>query len=184
MVVVELASPPEKGGGRGGQILAGVKAARGDVIVIVHADILMAPSSFSHVLEVLQHNPTIIGGALGIVFNNKNWKYRLLEFANDAKAVYFSISFGDQVQFFRRKPLVDNAVYPNIPLMEDVEPSLRLHRWGKQVYLFGHSLVSTRRWLKNRSGNLLTILWQFSSYLVVRLWKTPDTTRMYRNYYK
>ena len=182
--VIEHPNPPEKGGGRGGQILAGVQAARGDVVAIVHADILVVPNSFSDILEVLYHNPTIIGGALGSLFNDKNFRYRLLEFANDVKAVYFGISFGDQVQFFRRKPVVDNDVFPDIPLMEDVELSLRLHRWGRQVYLFGNSLVSTRRWMKKRTGNLLTILWQFLSYLLIRLWKTPDTLRMYRNYYK
>jgi len=182
--VIEHPDPPEKGGGRGGQILAGVQAATGDAIAIVHADVLMAPYSFTKIVNLLKQNPTIVGGALGSTFDDNNWRYRFLDFANDAKAVYFGISFGDQVQFFRRKPIITHAIFPNIPLMEDVELSIRLHRCGRQAYLFGSSLVSTRRWMNKKSRNLLTVIKQFFSYILIRPWKTPDAVKLYKNYYQ
>ena len=70
-----------------------------------------------------------------------------------------------------------------IPVGEDVELSLRLHHLGRQTYLFGGAVVSTRKWKKRGLGHALNIIRQFSSYLWQRLWKTPDTPAMYRRYY-
>ena len=52
------------------------------------------------------------------------------------------ISFGDQIQFFRRLPIQNQDIYPVMPLMEDVELALRLKRLGDLVYLFGQAKVS------------------------------------------
>jgi len=113
----------------------------------------------------------ISGGAVGCVFDSVGWQFRILEFANDFRAVFLGISFGDQVQFFRRKPVVERDLYPNIPLMEDVELSLGLHRLGRQIYLFGDAAISTRRWEKRGFGHALTVIRFFSTYMWQRLWK-------------
>ncbi len=51
---------------------------------------------------------------------------RLIEYANDIRTALSGISFGDQIQFFRRLPVKAQDIYPVIPLMEDVELALRL----------------------------------------------------------
>lgn len=176
-------APPEKGGGRGGQIKKGVEAAKGDVVAVVHADTRVAPEVFCQMLDVLNRNPKVVGGAAGSSFDDESLGMKIVELLNAMRALFFKISFGDQIQFFRRKEIVELDLYPNIPLMEDVELSLRLRRLGKTVYLFGTSKVSARRWRKKGFGNALMVLVCFFTYLVQRVWKTPDTITMYNFYY-
>ncbi|MDM8552162.1 glycosyltransferase [Desulfobacterales bacterium HSG2] len=173
----------EKGGGRGGQIGAGVRAATGDVIAIVHADARIRAPVFSKILSVLKRQPMICGGAVGCVFNESDWRLRILEFANDFRMVCLGISFGDQVQFFRKRPVTEGDVFPDIPLMEDVELSLRLHRLGRQIFLFGDIPVSARRWKSKGYMRSLQVIRLVSSYLWQRMWRMPDTVSMYRKYY-
>jgi len=181
--VIKYDVEPENGGGRGGQIYTGVMAARGDAVAIVHADTLATAPAFTRIIEVLGRNPAISGGALGGIFDDSNWRFRFLELANDFRMVFFGISFGDQVQFFRRKPVVEQDLFPRIPLMEDVEFSIRLHRVGRQIFLFGEALVSSRRWQTMGYRNSLSIINRVASYLWKRLWGNPDTLAMYRSYY-
>jgi glycosyltransferase involved in cell wall biosynthesis len=176
-------APPEKGGGRGGQTRKGVLAARGDVIAVVHADTRVAPDVFHQMLDVLNRNHEVVGGAAGSSFDDESWGMKLVEFLNTMRAVFFKISFGDQIQFFRRIEVVELDLFPDIPLMEDVELSLRLRHLGKTVYLFGTSKVSARRWREKGFGNALMVLFCFFTYLVQRIWKTPDALAMYNRYY-
>ncbi len=175
--------PIENGGGRGGQIFQGVKAAAGDVIAVVHADASVRAPVFSNMLGVLNKNSDVIGGAAGSVFNIRMFRLKLIELANAFRMVFLGISFGDQVQFFRRRPVVNAELYPDIPLMEDVELSIRLHRLGRQVFMFDEAVVSARRWHAVGSKNSFNIVCMLASYLIKRLFKRPDTVSLYKNYY-
>ena len=181
--VIELTSSSTTDNGRGEQIYAGIQNARGDVIAIVHADTLVTAPTFQKILNVLSKQPILAGGAVGSVFNENGGLLRLLEFANDFRAVFFGISFGDQVQFFRRKPVVRQNLFPSIPLMEDVEFSLRMHRLGRRIFLFGNALVSTRRWRSDGFKHSVLVIRLLVAYLWQRVWKKPDTLSLYRRYY-
>ena len=181
--VIRHDAAPENGGGRGGQILRGIAEAEGDVVAVVHADIRFEPGLTGRMLEILGKNPQIIGGAAGTVFDDPSLAMKLVESLNILRAVFFKISFGDQIQFFRRKEVQSLELFPDIPLMEDVEFSLRLQNLGQTVYLFGASRVSVRRWKRKGLSNALTVLRYFFSYVIQRFWKTPDAVKMYRSYY-
>ena len=181
---------PVSGWGRGGQIRTGIYGASGDVVAIVHADVLVSPRTFCRMIRVLNARKTIIGGSAGFRFHTEskdqawNLKLKIIEFLNHARAMISGISFGDQVQFFRREPVVSRDLFPNIPLMEDVEFAIRMRCLGNLVYLNEKVEVSTRRWEKRGSGNALLIIALFSLYLLKRPWGQPDTTFFYDRYYK
>ena len=119
------------------------------------------------------------------IFDGKGWGLRLLEVANDLRAVYLGISFGDQVQFFRRRPIVEHDVYPAIPLMEDVELSLRLQGLGRRVFLFGDVVVSARSWQVKGVRRVWPIARLLVAYLGRRMTARPvDAAAMYRRYYR
>lgn len=182
--VIRHPAPPENGGGRGGQIGAGVAAAAGDVIAVVHADIRITEPAFGQMIDLLRRQPMIVGGAVGGRFRGRGWRLRLLETANDLRAAFLGISFGDQVQFFRRRPVVENGLYPSIPLMEDVELSLRLQGLGRTAFLFGEAWISPRRWRANVSRRAGLVIRLFLTYLWQRgLGRRPDTLAMYIQYY-
>jgi len=181
--VIQHAVSPENGGGRGGQIFAGLEQATGDVVGVVHADTRVRSPAFSRMCRVLSRQPMIVGGALGGCFSGTDPRYRLLEVANDLKSALFGIHFGDQVQFFRRTPVMTYRIFPAIPLMEDVELSLRLNRLGRQTYLFGTASISPRRWEAAGFGRAVLIVRLVTRYLIARCVGRRDTNGMYRQYY-
>jgi glycosyltransferase involved in cell wall biosynthesis len=181
--VIVHEKPIEKGGGRGGQIKTGINEARGDVIAILHADTRLPGMEIDRMIEALARHPSAVGGSIGCRFDSSKFKFRLIELANDFRVAFLKISFGDQVQFFRRQPVVDYDLFPDIPLMEDVELSIRLHRLGRQIYLFGSAMVSTRRWENVGVLNALWVLRHVFEYLIRRLWKASNTADLYKKYY-
>jgi len=181
--VMAHALPTGGGGGRGGQVLAGLKQATGDVVAVVHADTRVPAPSFSRMCRVLSRQPMIVGGALGGCFTGKDPRYRVLEVANDLKSALLGINFGDQIQFFRRVPVTMYRLYPDIPLMEDVELSLRLNRLGRQAYLFGSASISARRWEAAGFARAALIIRLVVRYLLTRPSGRLETAAMYRRYY-
>ncbi|MGM0452170.1 MAG: glycosyltransferase [Thermodesulfobacteriota bacterium] len=175
--------PIDARGGRGGQIRAGLQTATGDVVAVVHADMTVCFPAFSKMISALKHNPSAAGGALGSRFDSGQLRFRIIAWANDARMIFAAIAFGDQVQFFRRHPVASRDLFPQMPLMEDVELSLRLNNIGRSLFLFGRARVSARKWKRRGASHAIIVIRLFLSYLVRRLWKTPDAAAMYRRYY-
>jgi len=175
--------PFDVGGGRGGQIRAGIEAAKGDLVAVVHADTIVERPNFTTMCHVLEKQPSLAGGAVGSVFDSRDRRMGLINVANDFRMVFLGISLGDQVQFFRRRPVASAHLFPNIPLMEDVELGIRLYGLGPQSFLFGNARVSARRWETLGFGNAFSVIARVAFYLLRRLWGTPDTGAMYRSYY-
>jgi hypothetical protein len=181
-IVLHDAAPGE-GGGRGGQVAAGLAVAGGDVVVIAHADTQIPDQGLAEICRVLNRQPDVIGGAYGCVIEGKGLRFWLLNAANDFRAALLGISFGDQVQFFRRRPVVDLDHYPAIPLMEDVELSKRMSEMGRQVYLFGSARVSPRSWEVDSAKRAVLIVGMVATYLLQRVVGKPDALGMYQRYY-
>lgn len=181
--VIVHQAPIAEGGGRGGQIVAGCQQAREDLIVLLHADTLLPAGSLTRLSALLRRNPGVVGGALGAEFAARGWRYRLLEIANDLRAVLLGICFGDQVQFFRREPLVSAGLVPPIPLMEDVELSLRLRLLGRTSFLWGRAAVSARRWEHDAGRKSMLVVRLVLEYLIKRFWGRADAVAMYARYY-
>ena len=169
--------------GRGIQIRQGIRAATGDIIIILHADCLAVSGSFEGLMQSLKGQPHVVGGAFRMQFEPKNLKTRLIATLNNMRALLTGISFGDQAQFFRRQALVHLGDFPLMMLMEDVELALRLKETGALLFLRDGIVVSDRRWSTNRfAGNLLTVLYLFSRYLLQRRWGEIDGSM--REYYE
>ena len=79
---------------------------------------------------------------------------------------------------------MQKQVFCGLPLMEDVELSLRLGRIGRSVFLFGDVQTSARKWEKSGYGRAGLIIQLVGTYLWRRLWGRVDTAAMYRQYYR
>ncbi|HSO18294.1 MAG TPA: glycosyltransferase, partial [Desulfosarcina sp.] len=76
-VVIRHDKPVDDGGGRGGQIFAGVKWATCDVVAVVHADTLAVAPVFSDIRRLLDRLPEVVGGASGGIFEGPGTRLRL-----------------------------------------------------------------------------------------------------------
>ncbi len=174
------------GPSRGGQIAAGVARARGEAVLILHADAVCAPDVPTRVRACLARYPAVAGGAVGMRFAAGGRRLGLVARLNAWRAAVTGLSFGDQGQFFRRGALDAVGGFPAMALMEDVELGLRLREAGETVLLGGGLTVSGRRWRKRGlKRNALDVITLFGRYLLERRlgWADTSGARYYRAYY-
>jgi len=164
--------------GRARQMNAGAAAARGALLLFLHADTRL-PADAPAVLSALPtHGPlwgrfdVRIDGRdplLPIVACLMNWRSRLTRVAT-----------GDQAMFVTRELFARSGGFPDIELMEDVALSKRLRRVSAPVNLRQRVTTSGRRWVQG--GTLRTVLLMWGLRLGYVLGVTPATlARWYRH---
>lgn len=169
--------------GRGRQLAAGVAAATGDVLWLVHADSHPAPGTAAAIVQALAAEPAAAGGAAGQVFDPPSPLLLAIEWLNAARSALFGLSFGDQGQFVRRAALPALGGCPDQPLMEDVELSLRLRRAGPVLHLGRNGAVSARRWQREQPARRIgAVLMLTGRYLVSRR-RRALSEELFRAYY-
>ncbi len=174
------------GKGRGVQLRAGAARATGDILLFLHADSILKPDAGERIVRSLERNPAAAGGCLGMRFEEGGWVRRGIAILNNLRVAVTGIGFGDQAQFVRRDVLERIGGFPGLMLMEDVELSLRLKRFGRPVYLPGGVVVSGRRWQAGGSARRIwLILTLFIRFLTERrLFGIADGgAGYYRRYY-
>jgi rSAM/selenodomain-associated transferase 2 len=172
--------------GRGQQVRAGVALATGDVILVLHADTKVVDGAVKRMLQALAAYPSIAGGAFEMGFASPSLKLRLVAWLNNLRARWCGISFGDQGQFFRRDALEKMGGFPDMMLMEDVELSMRMKRFGRPLFVRRGVQVSQRRWVRRGfADNFWKVVTLFIRYLVERRMNGAAGIRTdyYRKYY-
>lgn len=131
--------------GRGRQMVGGIHATAGEVIVLVHADTWLPETAFVAMAEALQR-PQVMGGGFRKRFRDGP---ALLRFGDGLRsALFFRVTgrlFGDQAIFARRSALEAAGGMPEWPLMEDFELCRRLRTVGKLTLLRDEVWTSGRR---------------------------------------
>jgi len=159
-----LQSPP----GRGTQIAAGYRQARGDLLVILHADTRLGPDSIKHIWQHCADNAHVAGGACTARYLHPALRFRVTEMLNDLRVRCCGIAFGDQVQFFRRAAIPPED-FPDYRLMEDIELSIKTRHAGALAFIRTQVFASHRRWEKvGYSRNTLQVIGLFTVYMILR----------------
>jgi rSAM/selenodomain-associated transferase 2 len=164
--------------GRARQMNAGAKAARGEVLLFLHADTLLPADSVPGILAALRDGRAV-GGAfrVGLSPSPSAGSYCRAMLAITGRMINLRSRLtrsytGDQAIFLRAKTFRERGGYREIPLMEDVELSKAMRRSGKTVLLRCRVATSGRRW--EAWGPLRTILRMWSLRLGYLLGMTPE----------
>lgn len=135
--------------GRASQMNAGARGARGTVLLFLHADVSLPRDAATHVARTLE-DPRVVAGAFKTWTvadrAERSWLAPLLHLA-DLRSRYTRIPYGDQALFVRRETFLKVGGFPDQPLMEDLELSLRLSRLGRIHTADARVRVSGRRFL-------------------------------------
>jgi len=102
---------------------------------------------------------------------------------NDARATLGGASFGDQGQFFRATAARNWGDFPDYPLMEDIELSLRMMQTGRVVLLGEGIQNSARQWNQDFIKRILLILKLVFVFRLSRLFNRDVTKKLYEMYY-
>lgn len=149
--------------GRAVQMNRGAAASRGEILVFCHADSQLPAGWRTAVIGALSL-PGISGGSFQVaILPARGILYLInrLRLPADWRCV-----FGDQAQFMARVTFDRIGGFSEIPLMEDLEMSRKLHRAGQLVRIPLRVTTSSRRFLEH--GPLrqwLLDIWYVIQYL-------------------
>jgi len=134
--------------GRAKQMNQGAKAATGDVLLFLHADVSLPADATRWVAEALR-DKSVVAGAFRthtIADAKAGWSASLLRFA-DLRSRYSSLPYGDQALFVRAPSFRAVGGFPAIALMEDLALSRRLRELGRIRTVAASVRVSGRRFM-------------------------------------
>ena len=158
--------------GRAAQMNAGAAAARGDLLLFLHAD-TRAP------IEPLLRLPDLLArsgrswGRFDVRIEGRNPLLPLIAWSTNKRSRLTGIATGDQGIFVERAIFERVGGYPAIPLMEDIALSGRLKRQGRPLCVRDRVATSGRRW--ESQGVVRTILLMWALRLAYALGTRPET---------
>jgi rSAM/selenodomain-associated transferase 2 len=158
---------------------AGARAARGDVLLFLHADTLLPDGALAAV-ESAVGDPGVVAGRFDVRFDNPRPVFRMIAWFMNQRSRWSGISTGDQAIFVRREVFEALGGYPDMPLMEDVELCRRLKRRGRLAALRLRVTTSARKW--EREGAVWTFLLMWTIRLLCTAGISP--ARLHRWYYR
>jgi rSAM/selenodomain-associated transferase 2 len=136
--------------GRALQMNAGARAARGEVLLFLHADTRLPADAARAVLARGEW------GRFDVEIEGRHALLPLIARLMNLRSRLTGIATGDQAIFVRRALFERLGGYAGIPLMEDIELSRRLRRVAPPVCLRLRAVTSGRRW--ETRGVLRTVL--------------------------
>ena len=142
--------------GRGPQLRAGARAASGDALLFLHADVLPPPDVAAQISGALRAG--FVGGNFRLRYPEGGLLGRWLELL---APLYRRVSryYGDSGIFVRRDVYEACGGFPYVPIMEDVVFVRRMEATGRTAYLPGPMVSASRRWGGRQLRTLL--LWGF-----------------------
>jgi rSAM/selenodomain-associated transferase 2 len=129
--------------GRGMQLRAGAREARGDVLLFLHADVRPPRDVAAQIAGAIEAG--YVGGNFRLRYPEGGALGRWLE---TLAPIYRALGryYGDSGLFVRRDVYEACGGVPWLPIMEDIVFVRRMERTGPTVYLPGPMVSAARRW--------------------------------------
>ncbi|HYR95200.1 MAG TPA: TIGR04283 family arsenosugar biosynthesis glycosyltransferase [Candidatus Binatus sp.] len=144
--------------GRAQQMNAGAAAARGDVLLFLHADTQL-PARYPAVVTHALLDPGAVGGRFDVRLDAVGLAYRLIERGINLRSRISGVATGDQAIFARRSVFERLGGYPPLPLMEDIALCRALKRAGRMVPVRAAVVTSARRWERHGVARTVLLMW-------------------------
>jgi rSAM/selenodomain-associated transferase 2 len=144
--------------GRGPQQNAGARAARGDLLLFLHADTRLPPGAVEAIREALADG-TRGWGRFDVEIAGRHPLLRVVARLIGWRSRVSGIATGDQAIFVRRDRFEAAGGFPEIPLMEDVALSAALRRGGRPACLGLRVVTSGRRWESRGVVRTILLMW-------------------------
>jgi rSAM/selenodomain-associated transferase 2 len=141
--------------GRSRQMNVGAKAAKGEILLFLHADTILPKKADRMINEGVSAKKKV-WGRFDVSLSGKNPLLCIIESLMNLRSRISGIATGDQGIFVRRELFERVGGFPDIDLMEDIALSRTLKKVGRPLCLRQRVLTSDRRW--REKGILRTIL--------------------------
>jgi rSAM/selenodomain-associated transferase 2 len=143
--------------GRARQMNAGAAAAKGEILLFLHADTRLPPAADQLIKQSMasgalwgRFDVEIAGNSawFPVIATMMNWRSRLT-----------GIATGDQAIFVKRSAFEQIGGFPDQPLMEDIVLSQRLKQLGRPACLRQKVRTAGRRWEKHGILRTIFTMW-------------------------
>jgi len=133
-------SPP-----RANQLNEGAMAAKGKVLLFLHADTRLPEKYDEYILDCLE-KPGIACGAFKLCIDSPRKTLRLIEHLASFRSRFLKMPYGDQAIFIYSDLFRQMGGFPHMPIMEDFEFIRRLQKKGEVAILPHAVFTASRRW--------------------------------------
>lgn len=135
--------------GRGAQLDAGARQAKGDVLLFLHADSIVPAGALARITETLAERPAVMGGNFRLLFDGDDGFSRWLDkFYRWIRQRGFY--YGDSGIFVRRGAYRALGGFRPIALMEDYDFTRRLEDFGETCCIEEPPLLTSSRRFRGR----------------------------------
>jgi len=163
--------------GRASQMNAGAARARGEIVLFLHADSRPPEAVDGLVIDGLKRAGRS-WGRFDVSIDGEHPLLRAVERLMNWRSRLPGIATGDQGIFVTRTLFTAAGKFPDIPLMEDVELSKQLKRFGPPLCLRHRIVTSGRRWEKRGVVRTILLMWR----LRLAYWLGADPRRLAMRY--
>ncbi|MFJ4290643.1 TIGR04283 family arsenosugar biosynthesis glycosyltransferase [Cupriavidus sp. NPDC089707] len=144
--------------GRARQMNAGAAAARGELLIFLHADTRLPAEADLAVCAALQAGQRA-WGRFDIHIAGRLWLLPVVAASMNLRSRLTGIATGDQAMFVRREAFFAVGGFPDLPLMEDIVLSARLKRRSPPACLPERVITSGRRWEQHGLWRTIWLMW-------------------------
>jgi rSAM/selenodomain-associated transferase 2 len=148
--------------GRGSQLRAGAKVAKGNWLLFIHADTQLSRGWVQIMGAHINSNPK--AAYCKLAFDQDGFAPWWIACMANLRSRFFDLPYGDQAMLISKELYRTSDGYPNIPLMEDVALARKLRRQLKMLPITattGSDRYTKDGWFKRSSRNLVTLALYF-----------------------
>lgn len=167
----------ESGKGRAAQMNAGAGAARGNLLLFLHADTQLPEKALAELRNFYAHSERS-WGRFDVRLNGYRMVFRVIAWFMNRRSRLTGICTGDQALFVRRGVFEALGGFREIPLMEDVEITSRLRLVSRPFCIRAPVVTDSRRWEQEGIWRTILLMW----WLRWRYWRGESPQSLVKSY--
>ena len=166
------------GKGRALQQNCGAKGAGAEVLLFLHADTELPEHADELIIQALSEGK--LWGRFGVAIAGRLRWLKVISALMNFRSRLTGIATGDQAIFVRKSVFDQVGGFAEIPLMEDIDLSRRLKRFGRPACLRSKVTTSGRRWEHDGLWRTVILMWKLRFLFLLGV-SPAKLAKMYRD---